>query len=112
MTAEDAGYQELGRQGATWREVANGIAFLPLAVFAGWYAAWVLSWFWLWFVTPLGVPAVSSLHMFGIYLGVRFAVVPQTDQRVDWKRELQRLPVALLFTSAVLLVGWIIKELM
>lgn len=42
------------------------IAFFPLAIICGAYAAFVLALLWGWFIVPLGVPAISMFHAWGL----------------------------------------------
>lgn len=75
-----------------------------LAVVASFVTALCMAIMWRWFVTPLGVPAISTIHALGIcYIFALFSTK-------DHKREVsvEKLVYGMLFDGLALLFGFLV----
>ncbi len=56
-------------------------SFLFLFLISATLQGFVFSYLWLWFIVPLGLPKVSILHAFGIYILLDFVSYHYNDYR-------------------------------
>ena len=83
------------------------------------FAAFVLSILWSWFIVPLGVPAISIAHAFGLQVLVAFFKV---NRKVKDKKEPRKenyfgyfcelASICILISLTALGLGWVAVSLM
>ncbi|MFO1081909.1 MAG: hypothetical protein U1E23_14920 [Reyranellaceae bacterium] len=91
------------------------VSIVALAIAAvvalGAWLAWVWSVMWGWFVVPLGAPALSTLHAFGLLAMYGLLRGPQRPTP-EGLEGLKMLGYGLLESVVCLALGYVVRQLM
>jgi len=85
------------------------VAFFGLALYGIWAGAFVGCHLWEWFLVPLGIPAVTWIHLAGVGLLVKlYTYYIPTSQPKERETDWGNVGSAVLFPWITLFFGWVL----